>query len=221
MKGRGWVGGKQALPAAFLAGVLLPTATGLAVLPNSRLAVTQSLYHWPFFIDIGGEIFDPEAQSWEGMPRGMSEGWPVKQGGSKLSAVVGGRVFSLQPDGDAAGARLLAYAAASDTWQRCALQALPLELHDADLTFLLASLNNALTIVFKVGGGRWGVGGRAFSDDGTPNWAVQDSSRAVVVSCACVGSEGDAAGSEEGRWQQVARRRFGRSELLSCATICC
>lgn len=151
---RARMGGKQALPAAFLAGVLLPTATGLAVLPNSRLAVTQSLYHWPFFIDIGGEIFDPEAQSWEGMPQGMSEGWPLKQGGSKLSAVVCGRVFSLQPDGDAAGARLLAYTAASDSWQRCALQPLPLELHNAELTFLLASLNNALTIIFKVGGGK-------------------------------------------------------------------
>ena len=144
-------GGAQALPAAFLAGVLLPTATGLAVLPDNRLAVTQSLYHWPFFIDIGGEIFEPDTQSWEGMPQGMSEGWPVKQGGSKLSAVVGGRVHSLQPDGDAAGARVVAYTTSSDSWQQCALQALPLELHDAELTFLLATLNDTLTIVFKVG----------------------------------------------------------------------
>ncbi|KAE8728299.1 F-box/kelch-repeat protein [Hibiscus syriacus] len=79
------------LPNAFLVDVLMPIATGMTSYMG-RLCVAQSLYSWPFIVDAGGEIYDPETNSWGDMPSGMGEGWPAKQAGTKLSVVLDGNV---------------------------------------------------------------------------------------------------------------------------------
>ncbi|KAF0928359.1 hypothetical protein E2562_003179 [Oryza meyeriana var. granulata] len=86
----------QALPTAFLAELLKPIATGMTSY-GGKLYVPQSLYSWPFFVDVGGEIFDPETNSWAEMPVGMGEGWPARQAGTKLSAVIDGDLYALEP----------------------------------------------------------------------------------------------------------------------------
>ncbi|KAI5077314.1 hypothetical protein GOP47_0007138 [Adiantum capillus-veneris] len=62
----------QVLPTAFLADMLKPIATGMASY-KGKLFVPQSLYSWPFFVDVGGEVFDPVSETWSEMPRGCSE----------------------------------------------------------------------------------------------------------------------------------------------------
>ena len=37
------------------------------------LCVAKSLHSWPFFFYAGGEIYDPETNSWSDMPNGMGE----------------------------------------------------------------------------------------------------------------------------------------------------
>ncbi|KAK9903055.1 hypothetical protein M0R45_001306 [Rubus argutus] len=86
----------QALPTAFLTDMLKPIATGLTPYMG-RLCVSQSLYSWPFFVDVGGEIYDPETNSWVEMPNGMGDGWPARQAGTKLSVVVDGELYAFDP----------------------------------------------------------------------------------------------------------------------------
>ncbi|KAE8672762.1 F-box/kelch-repeat protein [Hibiscus syriacus] len=66
----------QVLPTAFLADLLKPIATGMTSY-RGRLFVPQSLYCWPFFVDVGGEVYDPKVNSWVEMPAGMGDGWPA------------------------------------------------------------------------------------------------------------------------------------------------
>ncbi|KAE8672689.1 AGD2-like defense response protein 1 isoform 1 [Hibiscus syriacus] len=84
----------QVLPTAFLADILKPIATGLTTY-RGRLFMPQSLYCWPFFVDVGGEVYDPDVNSWVEMPAGMGDGWPARQGGTKLSIAVDGELYAL------------------------------------------------------------------------------------------------------------------------------
>ncbi|KAJ9146385.1 hypothetical protein P3X46_028657 [Hevea brasiliensis] len=85
----------QQFPNAFWSDLLKPIATGMTSYMG-RLCVPQSLYSWPFFVDAGGEIYDPET-NWAEMPTGMGEGWPARQAGTKLSIVVEGELYSYDP----------------------------------------------------------------------------------------------------------------------------
>ena len=85
----------QVLPTAFLVDMLKPIATGLTS-SMGRLCVPQSLYSWTFFVDAGGEAYDPETNSWVEMPNGTGEGWPAQQGSTKLSVVVDGELYAFE-----------------------------------------------------------------------------------------------------------------------------
>ena len=63
--------------------MLKPIATGMTAF-RGKLCVPQSLYSWPFFVDVGGEAYDPATDSWLEMPNGMGDGWPARQAGTKL-----------------------------------------------------------------------------------------------------------------------------------------
>eukprot|EP00271_Cylindrocystis_brebissonii_P006330 TRINITY_DN19065_c0_g1_i1.p1 TRINITY_DN19065_c0_g1~~TRINITY_DN19065_c0_g1_i1.p1 ORF type:complete len:492 (-),score=67.81 TRINITY_DN19065_c0_g1_i1:477-1952(-) len=188
------------LPASVLSDSLRPTATGLAVV-NHRICVTQSLYHWPFFVDIGGEIYDPTTKTWTEMPQGMGEGWPVKQGGTKVSAVVGERLYGLDPHGlnSGTGGLLRSYDPAMDAWRREALPPLRLEASVAEAPYLLASLNGRLYVMMK------------------------DAARCLIVSEADVkriaGMTWLAGG--ENVWRQASRQRFGPTDLVACEVVDC
>jgi hypothetical protein len=98
----------QVLPTAFLADMLKPIATGLTSYMG-RLCVPQSLYSWPFFVDVGGEIYDPETNSWVEMPNGMGEGWPARQAGTKLSVVVDGELYAFDPSSSLDSGKIKVY----------------------------------------------------------------------------------------------------------------
>ncbi|KAH7285472.1 hypothetical protein KP509_33G029800 [Ceratopteris richardii] len=106
----------QVLPTAFLADMLKPIATGMAAY-QGKLFVPQSLYSWPFFVDVGGEVFDPMSEAWTEMPRGMGEGWPAKQAGTKLSVVVGESLYALDPTSSLDGSRIKVYDSETDSWK--------------------------------------------------------------------------------------------------------
>ncbi|CAD6266497.1 unnamed protein product [Miscanthus lutarioriparius] len=105
----------QALPMS-LADLLKPIATGVTSY-RGKLYVPQSLYSWPFAVDVGGEIFDPETNSWEQMPTGMGEGWPARQAGTKLSVVIDGNLYALEPATSSGNAKIKMYDAQEDTWK--------------------------------------------------------------------------------------------------------
>ncbi|MCO5583219.1 hypothetical protein L7F22_037127 [Adiantum nelumboides] len=106
----------QVLPTAFLADMLKPIATGMASY-KGKLFVPQSLYSWPFFVDVGGEVFDPVSETWSEMPRGMGEGWPAKQAGTKLSVVVDGSLYALDPTSSLDGSKIKVYDNEADSWK--------------------------------------------------------------------------------------------------------
>ena len=85
----------QVLPTAFLVDMLKPIATGLTS-NMGRLCVPQSLYSWTFFVDARGETYDPETNSWVEMPNDTGEGWPARQGSTKLSVVVDGELYAFE-----------------------------------------------------------------------------------------------------------------------------
>ncbi|KAF9623128.1 hypothetical protein IFM89_037644 [Coptis chinensis] len=84
----------QLLPTTFLADMFKPIATGMTTY-RGRLCVPQSLYSWPFFVDVGGEVYDPESNTWLEMPSGMGDGWPARQASTKLSVVVEEELYAL------------------------------------------------------------------------------------------------------------------------------
>lgn len=85
---------KAQMPTYLLADMLKPIATGMTSY-RGKLYVPQSLYCWPFFVDVGGEVYDPESNSWVEMPAGMGEGWPARQASNKLSVNVDGTLYAL------------------------------------------------------------------------------------------------------------------------------
>ncbi|XP_065009250.1 F-box/kelch-repeat protein At1g22040-like [Musa acuminata AAA Group] len=138
----------QVLPTAFLADMLKPIATGL-VSYRGRLCVPQSLYSWPFFFDIGGEIYDPETSSWVEMPHGMGDGWPARQAGTKLGTVVNGDLYALDPASCLDNGKIKKYDYQEDVW-RVVIENVPVRyLTDSESPFLLAGLLGKLHVIMK------------------------------------------------------------------------
>ncbi|CAJ2649060.1 unnamed protein product [Trifolium pratense] len=73
---------------------------------RGRLYVPQSLYCWPFFVDVGGEVYDPDINSWLEMPVGMGNGWPARQAGTKLSVTVNNDLYALDPSSSLGSAKI-------------------------------------------------------------------------------------------------------------------
>ncbi|KAA8536482.1 hypothetical protein F0562_028960 [Nyssa sinensis] len=98
----------RVLPTALLRDLLKPIATGMTSY-RGKLYVPQSLYYWQFFVDVGGEMYDPETNSWVDMPVGMGEGWPARQGGTKLSVIVNGNMYAFDPSSSQDSAKIKVY----------------------------------------------------------------------------------------------------------------
>lgn len=104
----------QLLPVDLLADFLKPIATGLTSY-RGRLLVPQSLYCRPVFFDNGGEVYDPDTNSWFGMPNGMGEGWPARHAGTKLSVAVNNDLYALDPSNSLDSAKIKVYDVEGDT----------------------------------------------------------------------------------------------------------
>ncbi|XP_061350370.1 F-box/kelch-repeat protein At1g22040-like [Gastrolobium bilobum] len=138
----------QVLPTAFLSDLLKPIATGMTSY-KGRLFVPQSLYCWPFFVDVGGEVYDPNTNSWLEMPIGMGEGWPARQAGTKLSVIVNDDLYSLDPSNSLDSAKIKVYDHEGDTW-KVATGDVPIRYFtDSESPYLLAGLLGKLHIITK------------------------------------------------------------------------
>lgn len=200
----------QVLPTAFLADLLKPIATGMTSY-RGRLFVPQSLYCWPFFVDVGGEVYDPDINSWLEMPGGMGDGWPARQAGTKLSVTVNNDLYALDPSSSLNYAKIKVYDEEGDTWKVVAGDVPIHDFADSESPYLLASLLGKLHVITK---------------DANHNIAVLQanmqndlaSSQSMVSSPDSERAESSAE-SETEIWKVFASRSGRSSELVSCQSL--
>lgn len=199
----------QVLPTAFLADLLKPIATGMTSY-RGKLYVPQSLYCWPFFVDVGGEVYDPENNSWVEMPIGMGEGWPAKQAGTKLSVIVDGDLYALDPSTSLDSAKIKVYDHEDDAWKVVAGDVPIRDFTDSESPYLLGGFLGKLHVITK---------------DANHNIAVMqaerhnDSSSLPSTSSTPLDESSNSAGSESNVWKVIATRRAGSEELINCQIL--
>jgi hypothetical protein len=197
----------QVLPTA-LADLLKPIATGVTSY-RGKLYVPQSLYSWPFAVDVGGEIFDPETNSWEQMPTGMGEGWPARQAGTKLSAVVDGNLYALEPATSSGSAKIKMYDAQEDTWKIAVSQVPVGAFAESDSPYLLVGFLGKLHLIIKDAGSRIDV-------MQTDSLEPMDSP-ALLAGTTC--QVPDVSLEQADVWKAIASKSITAAELVSCQVL--
>ncbi|KAF8086465.1 hypothetical protein N665_0624s0006 [Sinapis alba] len=203
----------QVLPNAFLADLLKPIATGMTCY-NGRLCVPQSLYSWPFFVDVGGEVYDPETNLWAEMPSGMGEGWPARQAGTKLSVVVDGELYAFDPSSSMENGKIKVYDQKEDTWKVVIGEVPIYDMTDSESPYLLAGFHGKLHFITR---------------DPSRNVTVLradvpdisgSSSKSVLGSCSFK-EKGNASANKSDTviWKVIASKDLGAAELVSCQVI--
>ncbi|OIV96206.1 hypothetical protein TanjilG_14883 [Lupinus angustifolius] len=198
----------QVLPTAFLADFLKPIATGMTSY-RGRLFVPQSLYCWPFFVDVGGEVYDPNVNSWIEMPIGMGEGWPTRQAGTKLSATVNDNLYALDPSSSLDSAKIKIYDYEGDTWKVVPGDVPIHDFTDSESPYLLASLLGKLHVITKDANHNITVL-QADMQNGLSSSQPLSSSSELTESSS--GSEGEV-------WRVFASRSGRSAELVSCQSL--
>lgn len=198
----------QVLPTAFLADMLKPIATGMTAF-RGKLCVPQSLYSWPFFVDVGGETYDPATDSWLEMPNGMGDGWPARQAGTKLSVVVDGNLYALDPSSSLDSGKIKMYDPQEDTWKVILRKVPVVDYTDSESPYLLAGFLGKLHVITK---------------DISDNVAVlqADTSEGAVTSSSSSSTSDPSTSisdSEVDSWKSIASRHFGFIELVSCQVL--
>jgi hypothetical protein len=199
----------QVLPTAFLADLLKPIATGMTSY-RGKLYVPQSLYCWPFFVDVGGEVYDPETNSWCEMPMGMGEGWPAKQAGTKMSVVVDGELYALDPSSSLDTATMKKYDHEDDTWKAVEGDVPIRDFSDSESPYLLGDFAGKLHVITK---------------DANRNISVMqaerqnDSTSLPSTSSAPSADSPNLARSETNIWKVISTRRAGPVELVNCQIL--
>ncbi|KAL0357095.1 UNVERIFIED_CONTAM: F-box/kelch-repeat protein [Sesamum calycinum] len=177
--------------------------------------VPQSLYCWPFFVDVGGEVYDPETDSWAEMPVGMGEGWPAKQAGTKLSVTVEGDLYALDPSSSLDSARIKVYDHQDDAWKTIEGDVPIPDLTDSESPYLLASFLGKLNVVTKDVNHNVLVmqADRQHQLDSTPSTSsatlgesLEELSQNVPESTGSI-------------WKVIASRIAGSAELVSCQIL--
>ncbi|XP_058084914.1 F-box/kelch-repeat protein At1g22040-like [Magnolia sinica] len=203
----------QVLPAAFLADMLKPIATGM-ISYQGRLCVPQSLYSWPFFVDVGGEIYDPKTNSWVEMPTGMGEGWPARQAGTKLSVVVDGKLYALDPSSSLDSGKIKLYDPQEDAW-KVVIGKVPIrDFTDSETPYLLAGFLGKLHVITKDANHEIAVLQADFQSHGSS--FPSTSSSPPVRSCEKSDSLAEA---ETDLWKIIATKNFGSAELVNCQVL--
>ncbi|XP_072978608.1 F-box/kelch-repeat protein At1g22040-like [Typha angustifolia] len=202
------------LPTAFLADVLKPIATGMVSF-GKKLCVPQSLYSWPFFFDIGGEIYDPETNSWSAMPTGMGDGWPARQAGTKLGVVVNGELYALEPSSSLDSGKIKKYDRQQDMW-KVVVQSVPVhDFTDSEAPYLLAGFLGKLHIITKDLNNNISILQALLQRHGE---ASLSSSSTSPVSC-IPETPITIMEEETGAWRVIAAKNFGAAELVSCQVL--
>lgn len=193
----------QVLPTAFLADLLKPIATGLTSY-KGKLYVPQSLYCWPFFVDVGGEVYDPEANKWVEMPGGMGEGWPARQAGTKLSVTVDGDLYALDPSSSMGYAKIKVYNHEDDVWKVVNGDVPIHDFADTESPYLLAGFLKRLHVITK---------------DASNNITVIQAEREIDSGSMQTTSTSTPVCSVTAVWKVIATRSVGSEELLNCQIL--
>lgn len=197
----------QVLPTAFLADMLKPIATGMTTF-RGKLCVPQSLYSWPFFVDVGGEMYDPAVNTWVEMPVGMGEGWPARQAGTKLSVVVNGDLYALDPSSSLDSGKIKMYDPQGDAW-KVVLRKVPiLDFTDSESPYLLAGFMGKLHVITKNPQDDIAILQADTNDPAYISSSLSPSSSSLAAS----ESEGDG-------WKTIASKSFGFVELVNCQVL--
>ncbi|KAE8698525.1 F-box/kelch-repeat protein [Hibiscus syriacus] len=207
----------QILPTAFLADLLKPIATGMTSY-KGRLFVPQSLYCWPFFVDVGGEVFDPDIDSWVEMPVGMGEGWPAKQAGTKLSVIVGGELYALDPSSSLESATIKVYDHQDDAWKVVVGEVPIPNFTDSETPYLLVGLIGKLHVITKDSNNNISVMQTDVQNHLTSLPSASSSSSDNSSDVHAEPSE-SAAAFQTNPWRVIATRTAGSSEIVSCQAL--
>ncbi|OIW14523.1 hypothetical protein TanjilG_04956 [Lupinus angustifolius] len=178
-----------------------------------RLCVPQSLYAWPFFVDVGGEIYDPETNAWIEMPSGMGEGWPARQAGTKLSVVVDGELYGLDPSSSTESGKIKVYDQGEDAW-KVVIGKVPIcYASDSESPYLLAGFHGKLHVIAKDVNHDIVVlraDLRNNLDSSASTTALSENSSHEIP---------ESTVESDGVWKVVAGCDFGQAELVSCQVI--
>lgn len=204
----------QVLPTAFLADMLKPIATGMTSY-KGRLCVPQSLYSWPFFVDVGGEIYDPETNIWVEMPTGMGEGWPARQAGTKLSVVVDGELYALDPSSSLDSGKIKIYDSQEDAW-KVIIGKVPIrDFTESESPYLLAGFHGKLHVITKDSNHVISVL-QAELKKHPASFPSTSSSSPASFSCR---NTDKLAVEEADMWKVLAVKNFGSAELVTCQVL--
>lgn len=203
----------QVLPTAFLADIMKPIATGMTSYMG-KLCVPQSLYSWPFFVDVGGEMYDPETNAWIEMPIGMGDGWPARQAGTKLSVVVDGELYALDPSSSLDNGKIKVYDQKEDAW-KVAISRVPLyDFQDSESPYLLAGFHGKLHVITK------NINHEITVLQADPNMNVMSPSSSSSALCDTSLCELiSPVELDTVIWKVVTSRSFGSAELVGCLVI--
>jgi hypothetical protein len=129
----------------------------------------------------------------------MGEDWPARQAGTKLSVVVGGKLYALDPTSSMDGSKIKVYDSDQDLW-KVVLKKVPilLDLSDSESPYLLAGFDGKLHVITK---------------DINDNVAVL---RAELVDNS---SSQQAKDSAEFVWKTISSASFGTVELVACQVL--
>ncbi|XP_043720070.1 F-box/kelch-repeat protein At1g22040-like isoform X1 [Telopea speciosissima] len=218
----------QVLPTAFLADMLKPIATGMTSY-RGRLCVAQSLYSWPFFVDVGGEMYDPEMDSWVEMPNGMGEGWPARQAGTKLSVVVAGELYALDPSSSLDSGKIKIYDHQEDAWKVVVGKVPIRDFTDSESPYILAGFLGKLHVITKDANHEIAVLQADLHNEISSSPSTSSSSERTTGETfpACGSSMPSDLGqlcdsmsqAETKAWKVIATRNFGSVELVSCQVL--
>eukprot|EP00252_Welwitschia_mirabilis_P014593 TRINITY_DN3205_c0_g1_i1.p1 TRINITY_DN3205_c0_g1~~TRINITY_DN3205_c0_g1_i1.p1 ORF type:complete len:475 (+),score=53.95 TRINITY_DN3205_c0_g1_i1:416-1840(+) len=202
----------QVLPIFMLADMLKPIATGMTAF-RGKLCVPQSLYSWPFFVDVGGEIYDPETDSWMEMPKGMGDGWPARQAGTKLSVVVNDDLYALDPSSTLDSGKIKRYDPQEDAW-KVILSKVPFrDFTDSESPYLLSGLSGKLHVITKDGDNISILQAEMLENLTTLRRATSSSSSDSSAMSTTLSDP------EPECWQTVSVKNFGYADLVNCQVI--
>ncbi|XAR62197.1 hypothetical protein NMG60_11016861 [Bertholletia excelsa] len=204
----------QVLPAALFTDMLKPIATGMTSY-RGRLCVPQSLYSWPFFVDAGGEIYNPETNSWDEMPVGMGEGWPAKQACTKLSVVVDEELYALDPSSSLNSGKIKVYDEKEDSW-KVVIEKVPIyDFSESESPYLLAGFHGKLHIITRDSNRNIVV----LQADACNSMTLFPPSSSSSLASSIDEYSGSMAASEPDVWRNIVATDFGSAELVSCEVL--
>ncbi|KAF3326404.1 hypothetical protein FCM35_KLT08034 [Carex littledalei] len=149
-----------------------------------------------------GEVFDPVTNSWAEMPAGMGEGWPARQASSKLSTVVNGELYALDPSTSSDDSKIKIYDHHEDAWKVVTEKVPFRDCTDTEAPYLLTGFLGKLHVVAK----------DVNNDVKVFQMKLQVSGTGSYLS----GTTGE---NEVDIWEVISTTKIAGAELVSCQVL--